>query len=283
MPHSLIHERMRAATAALRLPLRAGRWLGSAGSVLGQGTGSSIDFQDQRAYMPGDDPRHINWQATARTGHTTMKLFRQEVTPRVDLLLDHSSSMFLTPAKAERVWELVYFCLESVLRLGGSLRIHLLGDDVQEQPLPSALGHAWPESAPTRCDLPAALARAPLRQGSLRLLLSDLLSPAPPEAVLPALAASQGRPILFAPWCESEAEPDWTGNIDFEDCETGARSRRHVTPEMRERYRQAYQTHFQLWRHQAARHRAPLARVPAAGDFLAAMQSEALTVGAVEM
>ncbi len=281
--HFPIHERMRAAAGTLRLPLRAGRWLGSAGSVLGQGTGSSIDFQDQRAYMPGDDPRHINWQATARTGHTTMKLFRQEVTPRVDLLLDLSSSMFLTPAKTERVWELVYFCLESVLRLGGSLRIHLLGDEVREQPLASALGHAWPEPVQTRCDLPSALARVPLRQGSLRLLISDLLNPAPPEAALPVLAATQGRPILFVPWCESEAEPDWTGNIDFEDCETGARSRRHVTPEIRARYRQAYQTHFQLWRHQAARHRAPLARVAAEGDFLAAMQSEALPAGAVEM
>ena len=62
---------MKAAASVARLPLRAGMWSGVAGSVLGQGTGSSIDFQDQRQYMPGDDPRHINWQAYARTGNYT--------------------------------------------------------------------------------------------------------------------------------------------------------------------------------------------------------------------
>jgi uncharacterized protein (DUF58 family) len=130
---------MRATTGALRLPLRGGHWRGSGGTVLGQGTGSSIDFQDQRAYVPGDDPRHINWQATARTGNTTMKLFRQEVTPRVDLLLDLSSSMYLTPAKSQRTWELIYFCIESSLRLGSSLRLHLLGTSPSDLPLQNAL------------------------------------------------------------------------------------------------------------------------------------------------
>ena len=48
----------------------------------GSGTGSSLDFQDHRAYSPGDDPRHINWQAYARTGSYTMKLFREEVRPQ---------------------------------------------------------------------------------------------------------------------------------------------------------------------------------------------------------
>ncbi len=278
-----IHERMRAAAVSLRLPLRAGRWSGAAGSVLGQGTGSSIDFQDQRAYLPGDDPRHINWQATARTGHMTMKLFRQEVTPRVDLMLDHSPSMHLTEAKSRRVWELVYFCMESALRLGGALRVHVLGGEGGEQPLANALAHSWAEPARGAFDLAAALGRVPLRQGSLRLLISDLLHPAPPEALLPALASSQGRPILLVPWCEEEADPDWAGNIDFEDCETGGRSRRHVTPEMRARYAQAYQTHFQIWHQQAARHHAPFARVCAAGDFLEAMQKEALPAGAVEV
>src|SRR5687767_2026320 len=58
-----IHGRMKALAAVARLPLRRGQWSGVTGSVLGQGTGSSIDFQDHRPYLPGDDPRHINWQA----------------------------------------------------------------------------------------------------------------------------------------------------------------------------------------------------------------------------
>lgn len=281
--HREIHQRMRTAAGVLRLPLRSGQWRGAAGSVLGHGTGSSIDFQDQRAYVPGDDPRHINWQATARTGHTTMKLFRQEVTPRVDLLLDLSASMFLTPAKAARTWELTYFCIESSLRLGGSLRIHLLAQTLQEQPLQNALAYAWPSSEGVTTDLPAVIAQAPLRQGSLRLLISDLLNATPPESSLPALTAGQGRPILFAPFCTEEAAPDWQGNIEFEDSETGKRHHRRVTPDLHQRYLRAYQTHFRLWHDQATRHRSPLARIPAELPFLEAMQAEALPAGAVEI
>lgn len=274
---------MRATTSLLRLPLRSGQWRGNAGSVLGHGTGSSIDFQDQRAYMPGDDPRHINWQATARTGNTTMKLFRQEVTPRVDLLLDLSASMFLTPAKTERTWELVYFCIESALRLGAALRIHLLTPIPSEQPLATALAYSWPTSSFATIDLPATLSQIPFRQGSLRLLISDLLSPSPPERAFPPLTAAQGRPILFVPFCPEEAAPEWDGNIEFEDCETSQLSHRRVTPDLRQRYSSAYQRHFQLWQDQANRHRTPLARLPSDLPFLDAMQSSALPAGAVEL
>jgi uncharacterized protein (DUF58 family) len=274
---------MRATTGALRLPLRGGHWRGSGGTVLGQGTGSSIDFQDQRAYVPGDDPRHINWQATARTGNTTMKLFRQEVTPRVDLLLDLSSSMFLTPAKSQRTWELIYFCIESSLRLGGTLRLHHLGAFPTDLPLQNALAYSWPEPPSPALDLPSALSNTPLRQGSLRILISDLLSPSPPETALPLLTAAQGRTLILAPATLDEAEPDWDGNIDFEDCESTKRSRRRVTPELKSRYHRAYHTHFQLWREQAARHRTLFARIPAEPAFLDAMQSEALPSGAIEL
>jgi len=274
---------MRAITGALRLPLRGGHWRGAGGAVLGQGSGSSIDFQDQRSYVPGDDPRHINWQATARTGVTTMKLFRQEVTPRVDLLLDLSNSMFLTSAKAQRTWELVYFCIESSLRLGGSLRIQPLGFPSGEHPLQNALAYSWPDNPAPALDLPSALSGTPLRQGSLRILLSDLLSPSPPKSILPLLTAAQGRSLILAPATLDEAEPDWDGNIDFEDCESTVRSRRRVTADLKSRYHRAYHTHFQLWREQAARHQTLFARIPAEPAFLSAMQSEALPCGAIEL
>ncbi|HAT20298.1 MAG TPA: hypothetical protein DCS85_09105, partial [Verrucomicrobiales bacterium] len=90
----------------LRLPLRSRVWKGQAGEFLGAGVGSSLDFQDHRSYAPGDDPRHINWQAYARTGHYTMKLYREEVRPVVDLVFDVSESMFFEPAKARRSCEL---------------------------------------------------------------------------------------------------------------------------------------------------------------------------------
>ncbi|MFM8892521.1 MAG: DUF58 domain-containing protein, partial [Planctomycetia bacterium] len=79
MNRSAIHARMKAVAAVARLPLVDGGRGGAAGTVLGRQAGSSLDFHDHRLYVPGDDPRHLNWQAFARTGHYTMKLYREEV------------------------------------------------------------------------------------------------------------------------------------------------------------------------------------------------------------
>ena len=100
------HSTALAVAGKLRLPLRSRVWKGQTGEFTGGGTGSSMDFQDHRAYSPSDDPRHINWQAYARTGSYTMKLFREEVRPVVDLVLDASESMFFDERKATRTAEL---------------------------------------------------------------------------------------------------------------------------------------------------------------------------------
>ena len=102
---AIIRECIRAASTASAkwsLPLRSRLWQGVAGEMAGFGTGSSMDFQDHRQYVPGDDPRHINWQAYARTGQYTLKLYREETRPLVEIWFDATASMFLSEAKARR-------------------------------------------------------------------------------------------------------------------------------------------------------------------------------------
>lgn len=294
-----IHARAKAAAAAARLPLRSGQWSGTAGNVLGRGSGSSIDFQDHRQYVPGDDPRHLNWQAYARTGHYTMKLYREEVTPRIDLIYDVSGSMFLGSAKATRVWELFYFCLESGLRLGGHLKLSVLGrtsgEVPEEVPIERALADGWPATvaASTHGGKAAAVAepatladqldRVRLRAGSLRVLVSDLLDESPPDRVAARLSESRSRGIVLAPFAAREREPEWDGNIEFEDAERGARSRQRVDPAMLDRYRQAYGRHFAAWRESCARRGLGFARVGDAGDVLTAFRGEAVPAGVIDM
>jgi uncharacterized protein (DUF58 family) len=70
------------------------RFLGQQGGAkFGQNTGSSLEFMDHREYQPGDDVRHIDWNAMARHDRITVKLFREEITPHLDILLDSSVSM----------------------------------------------------------------------------------------------------------------------------------------------------------------------------------------------
>ena len=299
-----IHSRMKAAAAVARLPLQSGRWSGTAGTLLGRGTGSSIEFQDHRHYTPGDDPRHINWQASARTGQFTMKLFREEVTPRIDLVCDVSGSMFLDEPKTRRVWELSYFCLESGLRIGGHLRLFLLGraaaDQPTELPVQQALADRWPvdsaDSSPgapngrpssAAVASPARLAdqldRVPFRAGSLRVLISDLLDESSPERPVAAISAAGSQGLVLAPFAPTESEPDWSGTIEFEDAERLTRRWQQVDADLLSRYRQAYQRHFAVWREACCRRGVVCARVAAGGDFLAALRAEAVPTGAVEL
>jgi len=278
-----IRQRIKSVAQVVRLPLRSGQWSGVNGSVFGQGTGSSLDFQDQRPYVPGDDPRHINWQAYARNGSYTMKLYRQEVSPRVDLLLDVSPSMFLNESKAQRVWELAYFVVESALQLGASLKVYAVGRASSEVPLEHVLAGAWSLTEDGGMNEGPQLGRVPLRAGALRMLISDLLFPSAPELITTPLTTNRGRGILLAPFCAEEADPDWTGNIDFEDVETAHHEKRRVPMATRERYLLAYRRHFELWREPCLRQGIAMARVSAEADFVQALRAEAAKTGAVEM
>jgi len=278
-----IRQRIKSVAQVVRLPLRSGQWSGVNGSVFGQGTGSSLDFQDQRPYVPGDDPRHINWQAYARNGSYTMKLYRQEVSPRVDLLLDVSPSMFLNESKAQRVWELAYFVVESALQLGASLKVYAVGRASSEVPLEHVLAGAWSLTEDGGMNEGPQLGRVPLRAGALRMLISDLLFPSAPELITTPLTTNRGRGILLAPFCAEEADPHWTGNIDFEDVETAHHEKRRVPTATRERYLLAYRRHFELWREPCLRQGIAMARVSAEADFVQALRAEAAKTGAVEM
>ncbi|MFZ4763445.1 MAG: DUF58 domain-containing protein [Roseimicrobium sp.] len=279
-----IHARAKAVASVARLPLRTGRWSGVSGSVLGQGTGNSLDFQDQRPYLPGDDPRHINWQAYARSGHYTMKLYQQEVTPRVDLLFDASASMFLPEGKAQRTWELLYWCLENALRLGASIKLHQLGSAQPETPLERALAYDWEfVGSPAGRDPAHGIMRCALRPGSLRILLSDLLHETAPDGVLTAMMQGRGRGMILAPYCIEEEKPDWSGNMEFVECETHQRDKRRVDSATLARYHRAYALHFSLWRDACARRGLNLARVPSEGQLLAALRGDAVNSGCVVM
>ena len=90
------------AGAGLRLAVPRDPARGHAGFASGVNAGSSLDFKDYREYQPGDDLRHIDWHVYGRTDKLTVKLFREEVTPHADIVLDGSVSMRLEDsAKAE--------------------------------------------------------------------------------------------------------------------------------------------------------------------------------------
>ncbi len=279
---SAIHAQMHAAAQHLRLPVRRRAWQGRTGQVLGAGTGSSIEFQDHRPYAPGDDPRQIDWRAYARTAHYVMKMHREEVSPRVDVVLDVSRSMTFDAEKWTRSLELLYFAVESARALGSSTHCTLLnGHMAHPLPAESLLAHALPQLHDTQAT--PALSTVQWRYGSLRIVISDLLFPGQPDAWLSVLGATQGHGMLLVPYTRAETDPAWSGNLCFVDCETQLQRKQRVSPDIMARYQQQYARHFALWQGACAKYALLLARLPAHGTFENALQEEALRVGAVEL
>src|SRR5207249_2962905 len=110
-------------------------------------------------------------------GHYSMKLYREEVSPLVDLALDVSESMFFDETKARRVVELFYFCVESALQANCSLRCHAVsGVGATPLPLDAVMAHELSNfRAGDSTNSAPNMAAMAARHGSLRVLVSDLL------------------------------------------------------------------------------------------------------------
>jgi uncharacterized protein (DUF58 family) len=58
--------------------------------------GFSQEFAEYRAYTPGDDLRHVDWNVYARTERAYLKRYRGETNSLLTILLDASNSMKFT-------------------------------------------------------------------------------------------------------------------------------------------------------------------------------------------
>ncbi|MEZ6070961.1 MAG: DUF58 domain-containing protein [Pirellulales bacterium] len=55
--------------------------------------GRSIEFLQHRQYVPGDDPRHVDWKVWARKDRLYVKQYEEDTNLRCTLLVDASRSM----------------------------------------------------------------------------------------------------------------------------------------------------------------------------------------------
>jgi uncharacterized protein (DUF58 family) len=64
--------------------------------------GRGLDFHEVRAYVPGDDVRHIDWNVTAKTGHPHVKVFREEREMSIMIIVDASASIMSPQFKGRK-------------------------------------------------------------------------------------------------------------------------------------------------------------------------------------
>lgn len=56
--------------------------------------GRGLNFEELRGYLRGDDPRHVDWKVTARTGKPHVRVYTEEKDRTVWLLVDQRMNMF---------------------------------------------------------------------------------------------------------------------------------------------------------------------------------------------
>jgi uncharacterized protein (DUF58 family) len=254
MDNSLRQSLLAGERAGARYVLRTPRGLpaGIVGLHQGARAGSSLEFKEHRDYEPGDDLRHIDWSAYARSDRLVVKLFHEEVTPHLDLILDGSRSMALTgSAKAGAAFGLAGFFAAAAGNAGFSQRVWLAQDGCAPMPGSAGRPDAWELPAfDYQGSLADAFQRGPplLRPRGVRILISDLLWPGEPLAIVGPCAERGTALIVVQLLAAADVQPPERGNLRLVDVETNQRWELLVDDGAVERYRTALERHQQLWR-----------------------------------
>jgi uncharacterized protein (DUF58 family) len=198
-------------------------------------TGSSLEFADFRNYVPGDDPRRIDWSIYGRIERLMMKLYEDEEDLDVGILVDCSASMHWRPPALRSTKFVLARQLAAALAYFALHGLDHVALWFFDSTLRSESGHyrgtaafhdvlrflcADPDGGQT--DLSASLeqfGRGRRRRG-LAIVLSDCLDPAGYERGLSALVGRHFAVHLVHVMDPAECDPAETGDLTLHDCES---------------------------------------------------------------
>jgi uncharacterized protein (DUF58 family) len=238
---------------ALGLPRQAP--LGLVGAAVGRRAGSSLEFRDHRSYEPGDDLRHIDWHAYARTDQLTVKLFREEVTPHLDVVVDASRSMALEgSAKGPATVALAAFFATAAANAGFGHAAWLMGPGFRPVGNGTRAPPLWEGLAFAHRGGPGGAGGGgpPWRPRGVRVLLSDLLWEGEPLETVRPFAERAAVAVVLQVLAEADVEPPLGQSLRLVDSETDQVREVHVDAVAARRYREALARHQENW-HRACR------------------------------
>jgi uncharacterized protein (DUF58 family) len=230
--------------AARRYALAAPRYgpVNRAGQALGGRPGSSLEFRDYRGYEPGDDLRHVDWNAFARSDQLSVKLFREEVAPHLDVLIDGSKSMALAgSAKEHATLALAGFFAAAAANAGSSHSGWLLGADAMPLGDQQRRPAQWEAIRFEYRQSPApALASAAgrWRPRAARVLLSDLLWNSDPGHAARLLADRSSTAVVVQVLAAADVNPPLGSALRLLDIETDDVREVRIDDRVAARYRE---------------------------------------------
>ncbi len=213
--------------------------------------GSGIEFQDHRAYVPGDDLRALDWNLWRRHGGLFIRLFEELEDLPVYLLPDLSRSMWIEdPPRVRAALRAALGFAAVALEQQDRVAVLALGEELVTLQRPFSgpgrilelarrLEAVEPQDG---TDLAACLERfaAMRRRRGLAVVLSDFFDPQGLEPVTEALGRLRHRLLLVPVTRAADREPVLEGDLRLVDCETGEEREISPGPEVLAAYRRAY-------------------------------------------
>jgi uncharacterized protein (DUF58 family) len=221
--------------------------------------GFSQEFAEYRAYVPGDDLRHVDWNVYARTERAYLKRYRGETNTNLMILLDASRSMAFGSQKVHKL-DYARFMAASLCYLANQQRdaagMIVFDEAVSQYVAPSTrqgqlhrLLHAIEKAEPgTRTSYlgPFHHFQQFIKRRGIVVVLSDFYEQ--PETVVKTIAPLRfhgNEVILFHILDPKELQPDFREPLLLLDMENDE-STIEVTPEYaRTEYRARIDTHIE--------------------------------------
>lgn len=259
---------------------------GSLGNRLGRRPGESLEFVDFRDYEPGDDLRRLDWNAYARSDTLVVRVFREEITPHLDVVLDASASMAVREPKAAAAVMLLGV-LASAAATGGfstrAVQVRERSDVVEGSTSPPSAWQFLPIDGRSDCGETLMADTPRFAPHGVRVFISDLFFASDPEVVTTVLAADASAATVVHLLDEPDRSPPEHGTIKLIDSETGQVQELFIDETIRRRYTERLETHTREWEHACHRRGLRFVAIPAesilSGNFDMLVENGVLEMG----
>ena len=227
--------------------------------------GFSQEFAEYRAYTPGDDLRHVDWNLFARTDRMYLKRYRGETNSQLTILVDASNSMKFASHTVSKMdyaryaaASLFYLAIHNQRDPAGLI---VFDDEVRNYIRPSTrqgqlhrllagLNQAEP-AARTNFDKPMVHYQQLLQRRGIVLMISDFYEQ--PESIIKAIEPLRfhgSEVVLFHVLDPKEIFPELKGPAILVDLET--EQRLEVIPDyVKTQYRVKIDRHLEEMRDRA--------------------------------
>ena len=193
--------------------------------------GSSMEFADYRPYIPGDDPRRIDWKLYGRTDKLYLKLFTDERRQHHRIYVDGSASMaWGTPDKHRTALRLA--ALLGYLAVSGSDRVSwyaLEGEECRRVTDAVSTRDGWALAldrleklkcgGETKMDVSVPRCPDPGKKDGISFLISDFLTDRDWKSAVDWLLGREREVCLIRVLSPDETAPALTGRLRLNDTE----------------------------------------------------------------